>query len=121
MLVAKINPPAKRIVQSNPFTQTELTAEYMTARCTQLNIDPTPNSPTDEILFAVRFGSVKYNQNPDGTNGNPIFDTVISCRVAFTSAELSDWGTDDSVVYQKIGQKLGFNIVSTENLPIQNN
>jgi len=72
MLVAKINPPAKRIVQTTPFSQTELTGEYMVARCTQLNIDPTPNTPTDEIIFMVRFGSVKYYQNPDGSNGDPV-------------------------------------------------
>ncbi len=54
MLVAKINPPAKRIVQTTPFSQTELTGEYMVARCTQLNIDPTPNTPTDEIIFYER-------------------------------------------------------------------
>lgn len=121
MLVAKISPAAKRIVQTTPFSQTELTGEYMVAKCTQLNIDPTPNTPTDEIIFSVRFGSVKYYQNPDGSNGNPIMDTVISARVAFTNEELADWGTDDSYVYGKIAQKLGFTIVSTENLPIQNN
>ena len=121
MLVAKINPPAKRIVQTTPFSQTELTGEYMLARCTQLNIDPTPNTPTDEIIFMVRFGSVKYYQNPDGSNGDPVFDVVISARVVFTSAELSDWGTDDTIVYQKIATKLGFSILSTENLPISNN
>ena len=100
MLVAKINPLAKRIVQTTPFSQTELTGEYM---------------------VAVRFGNVKYYQNPDGSNGDPLMDTVISARVTFTSAELSDWGTDDTIVYQKIAQKLGFTIVSTENLPISNN
>lgn len=121
MLVCKINPPAKRIVQVTPFNQSELLGEYMVAKCTQLNINPVPDGVMDEILFSVRFGSVKYPQNPDGSNGNPIFDTVITARVAFKSSDLSNWGTDDSYVYQKIAEKLGFTIISSENLPIQNN
>lgn len=119
MLVAKVTPLAKKIYQTNPFTQAELTADSMVAKCTQLNISPTPNSVNDEIVFSVRFGNIKYYKNPDGSNANPMLDVVIACQVKFTQSELSDWGTDDTIVYTKIAQKLGFTISSTENLPLQ--
>ena len=121
MLVAKVNPPAKRVYQDNPFHTAEITAEYMVAKCTQLAVSPVPNSPSDEIIFKVRFGQIRYDKNPDGSNGNPILDTIITARVTFTTQELSNWGTDDTYVYQKIAEKLGFNIVSTEILPMHYN
>lgn len=114
MLVAKVNPPAKKIMQQNPFQQTEITAEYMVAKCTQLVIGGAQGSINDEVQFQVKFGNLKYEQNPDGTNKPPILDILLNTRVVFSQSELSDWGTDDTVVYSKIANKLGFNILSTE-------
>lgn len=114
MLVAKVNPPAKKIMQQNPFQQTEITAEYMVAKCIQLVIGGAQGSLNDEIQFQVKFGNLKYEQNPDGTNKPPILDILLNTRVVFTQSELSDWGTDDTIVYNKIANKLGFNIISTE-------
>lgn len=114
MLVAKINPPAKKIMQDNPFQQTEVLAEYMIAKCTQLVIGGAQGSPNNEVQFQVKFGNLKYEQNPDGTNKPVMMDALFITRVVFTQAELSDWGTDDTIVYNKIANKLGFNIVSTE-------
>lgn len=114
MLVAKVNPPAKKILQTNPFQQTEITAEYMIAKCTQLVIGASQGSLNDEVQFQVKFGNLKYEQNPDGTNKPVILDVILNTRVVFSQSELSDWGTDDSIVYQKIANKLGFSILSTE-------
>ena len=113
MLVAKINPPAKKFFQVNPFEKTEITGEYMIAKCSQLVIGALAGSQDDEIRFEVRFGNIKYEKNPDGTNGNPMLDTVVVSRATFTADEMSDWGTDDTIVYQKIADKMGFNIVET--------
>lgn len=118
MLVAKVNPPAKKIMQANPFQQTEITAEYMIAKCAQLVIGATPGSLNDEVIFQVRFGNIKYEQNPDGTNKPPMLDIILVTRVLFTQAELSDWGTDDTIVYGKIANKLGFNIESTQQMDL---
>jgi hypothetical protein len=114
MLVAKVNPPAKKILQVNPFQQTEVTAEYMIAKCTKLVIGGGQGSLNDEIEFQVKFGNLKYEQNPDGTNKPPILDAVLVTKVIFSQEELSDWGTDDTIVYNKIANKLGCNIVSTQ-------
>lgn len=114
MLVAKINPPAKKIVQDTPFSQTEVTGEYMIAKCNQLIIGAAQGSLNNEVHFQVKFGNLKYEQNPDGSNKPAILDAVIVTRVVFTQQELSDWGTDDTIIYGKIANKLGFNIVSTQ-------
>jgi hypothetical protein len=114
MLVAKVNPPAKKILQINPFQQTEVIAEYMIAKCTKLVIGGSQGSLNDEIEFQVKFGNLKYEQNPDGTNKPPILDTVLTTKVIFSQSELSDWGTDDTIVYNKIANKIGFNIESTQ-------
>lgn len=98
-----------------------MTGEYMIAKVNSMNINPDPGSNADEIEFQVRFGNIRYYQNPDGTNGSPILDSVIGMRVTFRHAELSDWGTDDSIIYQKIAAKLGFTIIETLNLPFEYN
>jgi hypothetical protein len=114
MLVAKINPPAKKIFQKSPFEQHEVLANYMIAKCTQLVIGGQQGSPNEEVTFNVKFGEIKIEKNPDGTDKPPLFDVIMHARVVFTQAELSDWGTDDTIVYAKIANKLGFNILSTE-------
>lgn len=116
MLVAKINPPAKKIYQKTPFVQQEVFADYMIAKCTQLVIGGIPGSPNNEIVFNVKFGEIKIEKNPDGTDKPPLFDVLMHARVAFTQDELSDWGTDDTVIYTKIANKLGFNIISTQTI-----
>ena len=113
MLVAKINPPAKRVIQSTPFQSQEFLGEYMIAKCTSLVIGATSSTPNDVIEFEVKFGMIKYETNLDGTQGKPMLDMVTHTKVKFTHNELSTWGTDDTIVYQKIADKLGFNIVNT--------
>ena len=76
MLVAKINPPAKRLIQVTPFTTQEFTGEYMVARCTRLVVGAMQGTLNDDIEFEVRFGNIKYDKNLDGTNGQALFDKV---------------------------------------------
>jgi hypothetical protein len=71
------------------------------------------NTPNDDIEFEVRFGNIKYDKNLDGTNGQALFDKVYRTKVNFTNSELANWGTDDSYVYTKIAEKLGFSIIET--------
>ena len=120
MLVATINPPAKKIVQSTPFDITELTGNQMIVKCSQLVIGGASGSNSDEIRFDVKFGNVEYEKNPDGTNGTAIFQILAIHQQRFTQEELTNWGTDDTIIFNMIAQKLGFNIVSTEDIPSLN-
>lgn len=118
MLVATINPPAKRYIQNTPFSTVEFTGDRMVANCKRLPIGAVGQSPNDKIEFEVRFGVIKYESNLDGTQGPPLFDRVYTTKVSFFASELSNWGTDDSVVYTAIAQKLGFSIVTTEQIDL---
>lgn len=120
MLVATINPPAKKLVQSSPFSTTELTANQMVVKCTQLVIGGASGSNSDSVKFDVRFGTVSYEKNPDGSNGNAIFNILLIYNATFTQEELSSWGTDDTVIFNAIAQKLGFSVVSVEDVPTLN-
>ena len=107
MLVAKINPPAKRVMQTGPFSTQEFTGDCMIARCDKLAI-----GAPDKIEFTLRFGNITYEKNIDGSQGRAMFDKVYQTRMEFTAAEMASWGTDDSVVYEIIAQKLGFTVLS---------
>jgi len=120
MLVATINPPAKKLVQSTPFSSTELTANQMICKCTQLVIGGSGASNSNNVKFEVRFGTVEYEKKPDGTNGNAIFNILLIYGAEFTQQELANWGTDDTVIFNLVAQKLGFNIVSTQDVPTLN-
>jgi len=117
MLVAKINPPAKRIMQPTPFTSTEITGEYMAVKCTELIIGG-GGSLSDKVRFSIKFGNLSNLLKPDGSVDRVKLDEILHTSIEFTQQELSDWGTDDLIIYNKIAQKFGFNIVSTEEVDI---
>jgi hypothetical protein len=120
MLVATINPPAKKVVQSTPFSSTELTANQMIVKCTQLVIGGAAGSNSDITRFEARFGTVAYEKNPDGTNGNAIFNTLVIHSTSFTQQELANWGTDDTIIFTLIAQQLGISVITTEDIPTLN-
>lgn len=113
MLVAKINPPAKRFIQDGPFSVKEFLGDHMIAKCVKLPIGASTQNENDKIEFTVKFGNIKYEPNLDGTPGTPLFDNVFNMNLKFSGSELANWGTDDSYVYTIIAQKLNFQIVET--------
>lgn len=116
MLVTKINPPAKRVIQTSPFTVDEFTGEYMVVKCIDLVIGGSSNSPTDEVKFTIKFGNLSNLTNPDGSLGRAKLDEVLFTTVTLTQQEVSDWGTDDSIIFNKIAQKLGFSVISIQSI-----
>ena len=120
MLVATINPPAKKVTQVSPFSTTDLTANQMVVKCTNLVIGGAAGSNSDRVQFDVRFGTVEYEKKPDGSNGNALFNILIIHGITLTQAELANWGTDDTIIFNVIAQKLGFSIVSIQDYPTMN-
>lgn len=120
MIVAKITPPAKRVIQDSPFTTKEFSGDIMVVKCKYL-IGVTGTGQNDKVEFDVKFGNIKYESNPDGSQGNSIFEEIYSTRVMIDGASLSNWGTDDTIVYNIVAQKLGIQVVSTlqVDVPIQ--
>ena len=118
MLAAKISPKAKKVMQVSPLETKEFTADYMSAKCTKLIIGG-GSSHNDNTEFSLRFFNVKYDTNPDGSQGRAIMDIIMVHNVTFSQTELANWGTDDSIVLDLVAQKLGFTILSKDTLDIE--
>ena len=119
MIVAKISPAAQKIIQKTPFEQEVLSGEYMIVQCNKYVIGSLEGTFNDENYFELKFGNIKYEQNPDGSNGKPMLDTIVSQRLKLTTPEVANWGTDDSVIFDIIAQKLGITIVELQTLDMQ--
>lgn len=90
----------------------------MIVKCVTLIIGASSQSQNDKIEFSVKFGTIKYEPNLDGTPGNPIFDSIYHTSLKFSASEFANWGTDDSYVFTIIAQKFNFQIVETFELDV---
>lgn len=106
MLLAKISPAAKHVVQTNPFQSTEVSAEYMSAIARPYALG------ASKVNFEVVFGNVEELVKPDSEEKINHFSPVTSTSVVLESEELASWGTDDSVILSAIASKLGTSVVS---------
>ena len=102
MIFAKINPPASKIEQTNPFSATTITADTITALARPYRLG------SESVRFEVQFGTVTLDSNNVVTN----FKHVMSLESILNDAQLNGWGTDDSVVLHAIAANLGANIVT---------
>jgi hypothetical protein len=101
MLIAKINPPAIKIVESSPFTSTTINLEYMTAVAR-------PYIPgASSTNFQIQFGNVVL----DGNNVPVKFNNESNTQLSMTSEELITWGVNDNVLLELIATKLGVSIL----------
>lgn len=107
MLLAKISPAAKQIVQTSPFESSEVTAEYMSALARPYALG------ASKVNFEVVFGNLVESPKPGSEELVQQFVRVTSSSVVLEGEELASWGTDDLVVLNAIAAKLGTSIVST--------
>ncbi len=107
MLLAKISPAAKQIVQTSPFESSEVTAEYMSALARPYALG------ASKVNFEVVFGNLVESPKPGSEELVQQFVRVTSSSVVLEGEELASWGTDDLVVINAIAAKLGTSIVST--------
>jgi len=111
MIVAKISPAATKIIQTSPFEHTTLSGEYMCVSVAKYVIGSIDGTHNDANIFEVKFGNIKYEKNPDGSNSRPMMDTIITHRLKMTTNEVSDWGQDDSVLIDLIAAKLNLSVL----------
>jgi hypothetical protein len=97
MLVSKITPSAKKIINNDPFNVTIEDLEYM-------SIIARPYvAGASKVNFQISFGNLKGDLENDQ---NLKFNQGTSIKIDLTSDELSTWGTDDSVLLQIVANKL---------------
>lgn len=110
MLLAVVNPPAVTTRQESPFVSpTQVEGKYMKVTAEKYAMKP------ERVRFSVSFGYLV-------PNGIEEFDFKVIHRdsVELTSAELSDWGTDDEIIFDKIAPKWNLTIVKVEDIKVKN-
>ena len=108
MLYAKINPAATRVEQNSPFgTPKTTTADYMTAIARPYTLGAT------RTRFEIQYGSVTL----DNKGYVKTFNQVMNGEVVLTAAQLSTWGSDDTVALNIIAQAVGTTVESVVSNP----
>lgn len=101
MNLAKINPAVQKSFQISPFETTTEEADYMSVSANHYVIGG------DKVSFGVRFGTY----DSEAEHNVDKFKILLRHEVVLTKDEIADWGTDDSVIFEKIATKLGTSIV----------
>ena len=100
MLYAKINPVAKAYKRINPFSETTIDCDYMTALARPYE------AGSSKTKFEIVFGTVTFDNN------TPIeFNRLIDYNITLSSSEISTWGMDDTVLLTIIASKLGITAI----------
>lgn len=108
MLVSKITPAAKKIIQVNPFEQKVIEGDMMIVNVQKYVVGSLDGTFNDDNVFEVKFGKIKQETKPDGTTKD-LFDSVVIQRVKMTTQEVATWGLDDHILHQLIIDKINEN------------
>ena len=100
MLYAKISPAAQLVIQDGPFNTITKSAEHVTVSALnyQMGADP--------VTFVAQYGEPVYKEGVF-----VFFSPLTTQRLQFTAEQLATWGSDDSVVFNIVGQDQGFTVV----------
>jgi hypothetical protein len=98
MIFAQINPPLSIIRQDTLFNPTPeyITGSYLTAIANQYILG------ANKVNFRITYGECIFD-------GDTIveFKNIHSDNVELLEEDIEDWGTDDSVILNKIAEKQG--------------
>jgi hypothetical protein len=107
MLVSKITPSAKKIVNSDPFNVVTEDLNYM-------SIIARPYvAGSEKVNFQINYGTIKLNDKEEPVG----FSQGSSSKLTMTSDEIETWGTDDSVLFSLVAGKLNISIVEIVEVP----
>jgi hypothetical protein len=113
MLVSKITPAAKKIMEITPFQHEEVVCDLMIVNVQKYVIGSIVGTFNDNNIFEAKFGRIKLEKNPDGSE-REMFDAIISHRVRLTTPQVDTWGLDDHIVHELVANAMNFQIVSSE-------
>ena len=108
MLISKISPSVEKIYTVSVTENKIVTADYMAIIARDYTIGG------KNVSFEVRFGNLELKK--DGTPKR--LDVLLRDYMTFTINELSEWGTDDSILHELIANKIGKTIVEKINTNI---
>ncbi len=101
MLYAKISPAAQFVKQTGPFTTETVSVDNVFITAQQYSMG------TDPVVLSVTYGKPLYNSQGIFT----VPESAFSKLVSISAAKLANWGTDDSVVFDVVGEEEGFTVV----------
>lgn len=101
MNLAKIKPTVKKVFQVTPFETKIEEADHMAIIANRYAIGG------KEASFEIKFG----NYDSKAELAADKFKVLLRHEVVLSKEEIADWGTDDSVLFEKIAKKLGTSIV----------
>lgn len=108
MLIGKINPSVKFSVKNDLLQDpTIVEADKILVTAERMPLG------ADEVRFSFLLGKITEVEV-----GKTNFNSMYKDFVLFYKDELSDWGTDDSVMLYKIANKLGITIVQIDDINI---
>lgn len=107
MLFAKISPVAQIIIQNNPYNNTVIDCDYMgiIARPYVLG--------TEVVNFELQYGTITF----DESDFPETFNYVKSYGITLSGNQLTNWGIDDTYIFQEIATILGITIVNYVDIP----
>ncbi len=103
MLFGKINPTAKIPTMTDPFTYAITEATHIAATADNYNLG------AKQTRFTVYYGVPTFDENQVMVG----FRMHLSTSVSFDDTEMADWGTDDTVMLNKIAAKIGTTVEET--------
>lgn len=108
MLFAEISPVAQIIIQNNPYNNEVIDCNYMgiIARPYVLG--------TEVVNFELQYGNIIF----DESNFPESFNYIKSYGVTLSGNQLSNWGIDDTYIFQEIATILGITILNYVDLPM---
>ncbi len=108
MLIGKINPSVK-FSEKNDLLQDPsiIEADRILVTAERMPLG------ADEVRFSFLLGKITEVEV-----GKLNFHTMHKAFLSFEKSELSDWGTDDSVMFYKVANKIGILIIEIEDLSI---
>ena len=101
MLYAKISPASQYVKQLTPFTSETIVCEYVCASAEPYSLG------ANAVSFRMSFGTVTFNESNVPIGFNPFTSTTQE----FSGSQLSNWGTDDSVVLTELVQAIGCTVL----------
>lgn len=102
MIFGKISPEAKVAVQSNPFTGSVVTGNYMTALARPYALG------ANAVNFQVIYGNCTFDTGSGEVIG---FQQVFSDNVVLSGSAISTWGEDDTVILDALAAQQGTTVI----------
>jgi hypothetical protein len=102
MIFGKINPVAKVLQQSTPFSGTEVTGSYMTALARPYALG------ANQVNFQVIYGNCTFDESGSVVN----FQQIFSDNVVLSGSAISTWGEDDSVILNDLASQQGTTVTA---------